>query len=161
MMTQANIDDALELVVTKFRGVTDQDGEPYVMHCLRVMLGIPDQEAQLVGLMHDLVEDTDVSIEQLRDRGFSPAVVEAMQLITHEADQSYAEYVIALKHNRLACQAKLSDLRDNAAMGRVLYRESSLAKDVHRVQRYILSYQYLSDQIDEVSYRRQMVRFED
>ena len=154
--TSSHIDDALALVTRKFRGLTDKDGEPYVMHCLRVMLGVSDPEAQLVALMHDLVEDTDVTLEELRHTGFSESVVTAIDLITHTADVSYAEYVVRIKQNPIALQAKLSDLRDNAAMGRVLYREEQAERDIQRIQRYVLSYQFLIDNIDEPTYRRLM-----
>ncbi|MEZ6133340.1 MAG: hypothetical protein R3C53_00380 [Pirellulaceae bacterium] len=153
---EANIDDALELVVTKFKGITDRDGEPYVMHCLRVMMGVSDPLAQQVAVMHDLVEDTDVTLDDLRQRGFCKAVVEAIDLVTHRAEDSYADYVVRLADNELARQVKMSDLRDNGAMGRVLYRTDRLERDLNRIRRYILSYQFLTYRIDEASYRLQM-----
>lgn len=159
-MAEATINDALALVAEHFQGMVDKDGEPYVMHCIRVMMGIDDPQGQLVGLMHDLVEDTAVTTDELSGRGFSTAVVEAVELVTHKPQDSYAEYVVRLKSNPLARAAKLSDLRDNASLGRVLYRESSTDKDANRIQRYILSYQFLCDRIDESSYRKQMACFE-
>lgn len=157
----ANIDDALALVAEKFKGMTDKDGEPYVMHCLRVMMGASDPKAQLIGLMHDLVEDTEVTLDDLTAMGFDPAVVEGVALVTHLDEDSYAEYVVRLKQNDLARQAKLSDLRDNSAMNRVLYREELVERDLKRIQRYILSYQFLSDRISEDAYRTQMTSLED
>lgn len=137
--------------------MTDKDGEPYIMHCLRVMMGVSDPQAQLVGLMHDLVEDTDVTLEDLQAQGFPQEVVEAVGLVTHDTQvDSYAEYVIRIRNNELARQAKLSDLRDNASLGRVLYREGSASRDQQRILKYVLSYQFLGDRIDEETYRRQM-----
>lgn len=141
-MPTANIDDALALVTSKFQGMTDKDGEPYVMHCLRVMMGVDDPLAQQVALMHDLVEDTDVTIEDLKTRGFAAEVLAAVDLVTHKSEDSYAEYVVRIKENPIARSVKLSDLRDNSAMGRVLYREDRLQRDLDRIQRYILSYQF-------------------
>lgn len=155
-MPTATIDDALELVVTHFRGIRDKDGQPYVMHCLRVMLGVTDALAQQVAVMHDLVEDTEVSLEDLRQRGFSSEVVEAVDLLTHSPEDSYAGYVVRLKPNDLARQVKLADLRDNASLSRVAYRADRRESDLRRVQRYLLSYQYLTDRLDEASYRQQM-----
>lgn len=160
-MPTANIDDALALVASKFQGMTDKDGEPYVMHCLRVMMGVDDPLAQQVALMHDLVEDTDVTIEDLKTRGFAAEVLAAVDLVTHKSEDSYAEYVVRIKENPIARSVKLSDLRDNSAMGRILYREDRLQRDLNRIQRYILSYQFLTDRIDEASYRRQMLPFEE
>lgn len=157
----ANIDDALRLVVHHFHGVKDKDGEPYVMHCLRVMMGVADPMGQMVGLMHDLIEDTEVTLEELRQLGFADEIITAVDLVTHQAADSYANYVVRIKQNDLARQVKLSDLRDNTAMGRVLYRDGQTDDDAKRIQRYVLSYQYLSDRIDESHYRRRMHQLED
>ena len=157
MPTKAGIDEALILVANKFQGVTDKDGEAYVMHCLRVMMGVQEPQAQLVGLMHDLVEDTDVTLDDLREMGFANEVVDAVALVTHDTDKdSYADYVVRIHGNDLARQAKLSDLRDNSAMGRILYREGVEERDTKRIQRYVLSYQFLTDRIDQNTYLRLM-----
>ncbi len=153
----AGIDVALQLVTQHFEGILDEDGEPYLLHCLRVMQDAGDDpDTRLVALMHDLVEDTPVTLDALRSAGFSPAVVEAVGLITHTADVSYCEYVVRLKPNAAARAAKLSDLRDNAGLHRILYREDDLQRDIHRIQKYILSYQFLEDRISEQEYRRRM-----
>lgn len=159
-MITATLDDALALVVAKFHGVTDKAGQPYVLHCLRVMLGVSEPLAKQVALMHDLVEDTDVTIEVLRSKGFSEEVVGAVQLVTHDLNESYADYVVRLKANEIARQVKLADLRDNYSIERVAYREDHRQQDANRIQRYILSYQFLNDDIDEASYRRQMLTVE-
>ncbi len=156
----ATIDDALDLVVRYFRGISDKDGEPYVMHCIRVMMGVNGLHAQQVALMHDLVEDTQVTFDDLRQRGFADEVVQAIELVTHQPDVSYAEYVVRLKENELARQVKISDLRDNSSLDRVLYRENRVDTDLNRIQRYVLSYQFLNDRIDEASYRARMRAFE-
>ena len=111
--------------------------------------------------MHDLVEDTPVTLDELRQLGFAAEVVEAVGLVTHQARDSYAEYVVRLKPNHLARQTKLSDLRDNSSMDRVLYRADRLPRDLKRIQRYLLSYQFLMDRIDEVEYRQRMMEFEE
>lgn len=157
----ATIDDALALVNQHFRSVTDKDGEPYAMHCLRVMMGVDDPLAQQVALMHDLVEDTPVTLDELRERGFSPEVVEAVDLVTHKPGDSYAEYVVRIKPHRLARAVKMSDLRDNASLSRALLREDQKERDLKRMQRYILSYQFLSDRLSEAAYRRQMQPLEE
>lgn len=110
--------------------------------------------------MHDLVEDTDVTIEDLQTLGFADEIVRGVAMVSHAIDLSYADYVVGLKTNHLACQAKLSDLRDNYSMDRVTYREDHREQDAQRVQRYILSYMFLNNKIDEPSYRRQMLTLE-
>ena len=156
-MEQATIDDALNLISRHFAGLTDEDGEPYVMHCIRVMQGVEGEHAKQVALMHDLVEDTPVTLEELRDRNFAPEVVEAVDLVTHPDAMSYADYVVRLKKNPIARQVKMSDLRDNSSIARVLYRPAeSLEKDLRRIQKYILSYQFLQDRLSEDEYLKYM-----
>ncbi len=154
------IEDALELVVSRFKGMTDADGEPYVLHCLRVMLGVSDPLAQQAAVMHDLIEDTDVSLDDLKQLGFPDEVIKAVDLVTHRQHETYAEYVVRIRSNELARQVKLSDLKDNAAMCRVLYREHTHEEDTKRIGRYILSSQFLTDRISESDYRRRMAKLE-
>ncbi len=156
----ATLDDALAIVVSKFQGIVDKAGQPYLLHCLRVMQGVNDPLAKQVAVMHDLVEDTDVTFDDLRKQGFADSVIDALQLVTHVTSDSYADYVVRLKSNELARQVKLSDLRDNYSLDRVAYRESHREQDAARIQKYILSYQFLTDTIDEASYRRQMLSVE-
>lgn len=156
----ANLEDAIELVLAKFRGVTDKGGQPYILHCLRVMLSVADPLARQVAVMHDLVEDTDVTLIELRQRGFDAAVLAGVECMTHTSQLSYAEYVVRLKQNPLARQVKIADLRDNYSLDRVAYREEQAATDAQRLQKYILSFQFLTDVIDEITYRRQMSNLE-
>jgi (p)ppGpp synthase/HD superfamily hydrolase len=155
-MPSASVDDALRLIADKFYGVTDEDGEPYVLHCLRVMLGVSDPQVQLVALMHDVVEDTDVSLDDLSAMGFAPEVVQAVDLVTHRQGVSYAEYVVRLSGNAWAREVKLADLRDNADLQRVLYRDDRQNRDAARISRYVLSYQFLTGRLDEQTYRNRM-----
>ncbi|HBE70596.1 MAG TPA: hypothetical protein DDW52_20820, partial [Planctomycetaceae bacterium] len=144
-MTTAGIDLALSLVQQHFCGVADKDGVPYSMHCLRVMNGVEcekdiEQDAQIVALLHDLVEDTPVTLDDLVELGFNPRIVEALELVTHAGSQTYGEYVIRIKPNPIARVVKLADLRENAGLDRVLLREGNFDTDTRRIQRYILSY---------------------
>lgn len=153
----ATLDDALALAVDKFRGVNDKAGQPYILHLLRVMLRQNDPLASQVGVLHDLVEDTDVTLDDLRSLGFAPEVVEAIDAMTHRDDESYHEYVIRLSKCPLARPVKLADLEDNYSLPRVAYRADHQSEDAVRVQRYILSYNFLTNRIDERSYVQSML----
>lgn len=152
----ADLDEALVLVTTHFRGVTDKSGAPYVLHCIRAMMSVASMEAKMVAVMHDLVEDTPMTIDQLRERGFSEDVLLGVELVTHKDTDSYEDYIVRIKGNPIAREVKLADLKDNTAPGRALYRETNKVRDVVRIQKYLLSYQFLTDTINEASYRRQM-----
>ena len=152
----ADLDEALNLVANHFRGITDKSGSPYVLHCIRAMMTVESLDAKMVAVMHDLIEDTPMTLAQLRTKGFSEQVVNGVDLVTHKDDVSYPDYIVAIKKNSIATEVKLADLKDNTSLNRTLYREKSSAKDCVRIQRYLLSYQFLTEAIDEASYRRQM-----
>lgn len=156
----ADLDNALILATKHFKGITDKSGAPYVLHCLRVMMTVETMEQKMVAVMHDLVEDTPFTLENVREHGFSEDVVNALALVTHDANTSYADYIVAAKANPIARQVKLADLKDNTSLERLLFREDRAETDRKRIQKYVLSYQFLTDKIDETSYRRQMVDFE-
>ena len=152
----ADLDEALNLVASRFRGVKDKSGAPYVLHCIRAMMTVQSMDAKMVAVMHDLVEDTPMTLEQLQECGFSEVVIKGVDLVTHRDDVTYADYIVAIKGNAIATEVKLADLKDNTALERTLYREKTSEKDCVRIQKYILSFQFLTDAIDEASYRRQM-----
>ena len=152
----ADLDEALNLVADHFRGIKDKSGSPYVLHCIRVMMSVDSIDAKMVAVMHDLVEDTPMTLEQLREKGFSEEVINGVGLVTHKEDVTYSDYIVAIKDNPLATEVKLADLKDNTTLSRILYRENSSSRDCTRIQKYLLSYQFLTDSIDEPSYRRQM-----
>ena len=156
----ADLDTALILVTTHFKGITDKSGQPYILHCIRVMMGVESLNEKMVAVMHDLVEDTPFTLQDVRDQGFSKEVVEALALVTHENGVSYSDYIIAAKANPVAAAVKLSDLADNTSLPRALLREERIEADRKRIQKYMLSYQFLTDQIGEASFRRQMVHVE-
>lgn len=152
----ASIEKAVEIAARAHAGTRDKQGGAYLSHPLRVMMDVEGTEAQIVAALHDCVEDTEISLDDLRAAGFSESIVDAVAHVTHDDDQSYAEYVIAAKSNAIARQVKLADLRDNMRPDRVLLREDRSEPDLKRIQRYILSYQYLIDRLDESDYRRRM-----
>lgn len=150
------LEDAIMLVAEKFRGVCDKDGQPYVLHLLRVAMSVTDPDARIVGLLHDVVEDTDVTLDDLRKLAFSKEIVDAVDCLTHRAEISYCDYVVGIRMNSIARLCKIADLNDNYRLDRVAYRDGHIDKDSKRIQRYILSHQYLQGKIDEPTYRRLM-----
>lgn len=159
-MSSATLDDALALAVDKFRGVADKAGQPYILHLLRVMLRQSDSLSQQAGLLHDLVEDTEVTLENLRERGFSEEVVDAVDALTHRDDESYAQYVLRAAASPIARRVKIADLEDNYRLDRVAYRQEHRSEDSQRIQRYILSYYFLTERIDQESYLDAMKSFD-
>jgi (p)ppGpp synthase/HD superfamily hydrolase len=149
---KATLDDALLLAAQQFRGVRDKAGQPYILHCLRVMLAQADDITRQAAVLHDVVEDTDVTLAELRQRGYAHEVVEAVDALTHRDDETYHEYVLRLSECAVARPVKLADLQDNYRLDRVAYRKDHQTDDAVRIQKYILTHQFLTMQIDRATY---------
>ena len=120
--SMGTIEDALEVAVEAHRGqlYPAPEPQPFILHPLRVMLGVSPGTAQIVAVLHDVVEDSPVTLRDLADKGFDKAVVEAVDCLTRRADEPYADYIKRVATNRLAREVKLSDLADNLANNRAL-----------------------------------------
>jgi guanosine-3',5'-bis(diphosphate) 3'-pyrophosphohydrolase len=149
------VENAIELAVRFHRGQCDKAGKPYILHPLTLMLKTADPIEQQAAVLHDLLEDTDATIEDLMESQIHPEAIKAIELLTHR-EVSYAVYIIDLKRNPVARAVKLLDLHDNYRLDRVAYREAYASQDAKRLQKYILTKQYLCDEISEEVYRRQM-----
>ena len=152
----ATIEKALEIAAKAHSGVKDKQGEPYILHPIRVMMGVQGEQARIVALLHDVVEDTTVTLDDIQADNFSEEVLAALALVTLAEGQPYSEYVIACKANDIARQVKLSDLRDNSNLNRLLLRPEKFDNDAARMRKYVLSYRFLNGEISESDYRRLM-----
>jgi hypothetical protein len=109
-----------------------------------------------VAVLHDVIEDTPVTADDLRREGFSEAIVASVLCVTHRKDESYADYVVRCKGNEVARRVKLADLEDNSRLSRTIFRLDRIEHDLARIRRYVLSYKFLTDQITEAQYRAAM-----
>jgi (p)ppGpp synthase/HD superfamily hydrolase len=149
----STLDRAIQIAAKAHEGQTDRDGVPYILHPLAVMMRVTDPLAKIVAVLHDVVEDTSVTVDDLRGAGFGPEVLEPLALVTHSKSEPYCDYVIRCKANPIARAVKLADLAENSRIERALMRCASLEKDAWRMQRYLLSYKFLLDQLSEGDYR--------
>jgi (p)ppGpp synthase/HD superfamily hydrolase len=156
MQAMSTLEKAIQVAARAHAGTTDKQDKPYILHPIRVMLRCTNPEAQIVGILHDVVEDTELTHGDLAKEGFSLPILDALELVTHEKSVPYADYVIACKANPIAREVKLADLHDNAQLSRAMMRPEQLARDAKRVTRYLLSYRFLSDEISENDYRDAM-----
>jgi len=155
----------MSLAVAAHAKFEDPPGEPYIVHPMRVMLSVSagddahqNEMLRCVAILHDTLERTSTTPRDLRRAGMPPGVINAVKLLTHSKEVAYADYVTKLKRNALARAVKIADLLDNANLKHVTLRAANLKKDVPRLVRYAASYQYLTDQIDEKTYRKLMKR---
>ena len=117
MMT---IEDALRLAIEAHEGQKDLDGKPVILHPMAVGLAGRNREEIIAGLLHDVVEDTGFTFEDLLERGVDEPIVEALRLLTHTKDMPYEDYVkrIAQSGNDIAIHVKYNDLCHNLKRGR-------------------------------------------
>ena len=110
-----SIEETLLLAVLSHYGQKDLDGRPAILHPLSVALMGNAESEIILGLLHDVVEDTEVSMEDLSAMGVQPEILAALDLLTHKEGMSYQEYLQSLvsSRNRLALSVKMNDLRHN------------------------------------------------
>jgi (p)ppGpp synthase/HD superfamily hydrolase len=117
-----SLEDAIALAVSAHRGqgypTQELRREPFILHPLRVMARMGNDLERTVAALHDLVEDTDFTVDDLRHRGFSTEVIDAIDSLTHRNGESYEEYILRVRNNPLARRVKLADLDDNLANNR-------------------------------------------
>ena len=113
------LEKAIEIAVEAHRGQIDKAGKIYILHPIRVMLRGRNEVEQIVGILHDVVEDTPVTLDMLRLEGFSEEVLDAISCITKNEDEEYADFIDRVITNPLATQVKLYDLEDNMNRDRI------------------------------------------
>jgi len=105
--------------VEKHAGQVDKSGEPYILHPIRVMLAQKTNAAKLVGLLYDIVEDTDVTLEDLIAWGLPEKVVEAVDNVSKREGESKNEYYHRVKQSELSIRVKIADHADNMDLTRI------------------------------------------
>ena len=139
----SDLQRAIEISVTAHKGQVRKDGSPYVLHPLRLMMSVNSADEKIVAVLHDVVEDTDITMQQLEDEGFSKQVLAALRLVTHDDGTSYEDYITNIKGNPIARAVKLADLRDNTNVFEI---PKLSAKDLQRLEKYHRAYKTLTEQ---------------
>ena len=132
---------ALKLCFEAHKDQIDKSGMPYVFHPFHLAEQMTDEETTVVALLHDVIEDTDYTPDDLRRLGFGERILEAIALMTHDDAVPYMEYVAAIKSNPIARAVKLADLRHNSDMSRL---DAITPRDVERAEKYAKAIQLLT-----------------
>ena len=135
-----SLDHAIALAVAAHAGQKDKAGQPYVLHVLRVMMRLPDDAARKVGVMHDVVEDSSLTLEEIAESGFDPDIVEALDAVTRRDGEPYMDYVRRAAANPIGYRVKLADLEDNMDLSRIpdpTDRDRSRLEKYRKAQRFI------------------------
>lgn len=116
----------------------DKGGMPYIFHPLHLAEQMDTEYAVVTALLHDVIEDSDISLEDLKAQGFPNPILEALSLLTHERHVPYLEYIQRLKENELARKIKLADLVHNSDVTRLFCMDEKSRQRLERYQRAIL-----------------------
>ncbi len=129
----SDLNRAIEIAVQAHAGQVDKAGAPYILHPLRVMMRMETPETMMAAVLHDVVEDTDWTLEALKQEGFSPKVLDAVEHLTWRPEEEYEDFLERVTQNSMACAIKVADLEDNMDLTRI---EKPGQKDFDRVKKY-------------------------
>lgn len=127
------LENAILFATKAHKGQTDKGGKPYIFHSFRVMLSCEKQEEQIAAVLHDVLEDTDSTKEDLQKAGFSEEIIKAVVCLTKQKKEDYFDYIQKVKQNEIARVVKLADLQDNMNLKRL---SVITEKDKERVKKY-------------------------
>jgi (p)ppGpp synthase/HD superfamily hydrolase len=141
------LEKALEIALQAHRGQKDRYGEPYILHPLRIMARVHTTEQKIVALLHDVIEDSAWTIEQLKQEDFSSDILEAVQALTKNPGEDYMNYIRRTAVTDLSRTVKMVDLEDNMDLTRCPQLES---EDLERMNRYLTAWNDLRNiQVDK------------
>lgn len=132
---------ALQLCFEAHKNQVDKTGLPYVFHPFHLAEQMTDEISTICALLHDVVEDTDYTFDDIREMGFSKEVVDVLRLLTHEDGVPYMDYVEKISANPIAKQVKLADLRHNSDLTRLDVIDE---KALQRNEKYKKAIEFLS-----------------
>ena len=135
---------ALKLCFKAHKDQLDKSGLPYVFHPFHLAEQMDDEDSTIVALLHDVAEDSDYTLKDIRGMGFGKDVMDALTLLTHDESEDYMSYVKKIAGNPLARKVKLADLAHNSDVTRLNHEPGE--KDLQRLRKYEKAKELLSQE---------------
>lgn len=129
----ATLDRAIEIAAKAHKGQVDKGGVPYIRHCLRVMKRVAGEDMKIAAVLHDVVEDTSLTLDDLRAEGFSEKVVEAVDSLTRRRGEDYSLFIMRAASNHIGLNVKMADLFENCDLSRI---PNPGPEDFERLRKY-------------------------
>ena len=129
----STLEKAIALAATQHAGQLDKGGQPYILHPLRLMLQFSNPTLQIIAVLHDILEDTATTAEDLKALGFSAEIIKSIQALTKQTGESRLEAAKRTTLNPLATQVKYVDVLDNMNLSRI---NNPTARDFARLEEY-------------------------
>jgi len=136
------IEKSLKIALDAYTGKKDKAGKTYILHPLRIMQKMESVELKAVAILHDVIEDSDYTADDLRTEGIPDEVVEAVVSLTRNEGESYSDFIDRASRNVLARDVKLADIEDNMD---ILRLEEIREKDLERLKKYHKAYSRLKE----------------
>ena len=111
----SSLEHAITIAASAHAGYRSNNDEPYILHPLRVMLGLKAEDERIVAVLHDVVEKTGWTLANLKDEGFPERILEAIDAVTRRHGEAYFDFVQRTRGNELGRRVKIMDLKDNIA----------------------------------------------
>ena len=127
-----SLSDAIIIAANAHRGQVDKASQEYILHPLRVMMALQDEKDQICAVLHDVIEDTEITADDLKDH-FPQDIIDTLKALTHIENENYESYIDRIILNERACRVKLSDLTDNMDLSRL---EEITEDDKKRYKKY-------------------------
>lgn len=137
----STLERALVIAALAHAGQQDKGGSPYVLHPLRMMLKLETEQERVVALLHDVLEDSALTVDELREAGFTDEVLEAVQILTRRPGESRMDAAVRAAQNPLTLAVKLADNADNLDLKRIpepSEADQARLKEYRRIRRYLL-----------------------
>ena len=130
-----NLARAIEIAASAHRNQVDKGGNPYILHPIRVMMSLNSADEKIVGILHDVVEDSDEwNFDRLREEGFEEHILSALKSVTKASEaENYQQFIKRAGHNKIGKNVKIADIRDNLDVTRISRLED---KDLKRINKY-------------------------
>jgi len=138
------IEKSLHIALRAYAGKTDKAGREYIHHPLRVMAKMKTDLEMSVALLHDVIEDSDITAEQLLAEGIPAEVVEAVVCLSKNENESYQDFVARAKKNKLAAKIKIADIEDNIDALRLTSLDEY---DLARIKKYHSAWRFLKEEL--------------
>ncbi len=140
------LETAIRLAAKVHRGQTDRFGKPYVLHVMRVMMRGHDFDEQVLGALHDVLERSSLTEEDILKKGFSPRVVKALRHISRIPEETYEQYIDRVVQDNLAIRVKINDLADKMDL---LHVEQLDPADLKRYNKQLAAYHRMKRMVEE------------
>ena len=129
----SKLDSAITLASQAHIGQKDKGGSVYILHPLRVMMQMEKEDAKIVAVLHDVVEDSPLTFDDLKNEGFSDNIIDALKCLTKEQGETYEKFIERVLTNKLATEVKIMDIKDNMDVTRL---KTMNDKDLERIKKY-------------------------